>query len=441
MLKSVRPSHIACHVVIQRYLELDEQGELRAVTADYLNIATPHARKHWARRMDKTRAAFGNDRPWGGAPAVTYQHFVISPSPRDDVGFDTLRDLAIEWAEKHFGDHEVALISHAANAAGERMPHMHVIVNNTNLATGRRLQISKGKSRRMKDDLQKMAEERGLRWFDNEADDGRTQQFAYRTREERALEKSGKYSFQQDLRNRIDVALRTTRTAADFAEELEALGVAREAGAGRDGGDCTYSLAGSPRRRSSGERLGAGYTPDGIAGRMDDARRGLGAPKSVPPRLRENVNAYLEQARVVATVPAHVTLAEVALVLKTNDRFGITAYGGYDKLLVSLGVRMSKTSDPDRLSALKRDYGDVAHAKKIAGQGRFFEGVPVSGEGAPEPAAGGGGSRRAPGGGAGGGTRGSAGRGRTGARPGRRDPSRRAAVPHQAKPPQGRGGR
>ena len=108
--------------------------------------------------MDETRRAYRNDTSCGDMPARTYKHYVISPDPGDAVSLDGLRDLAVAWARDNFPDYEVAIVYHDDNAS--RIPHAHVIVNNTNLATGRRLQNPD--PRALKHNLQTLAKGRGL---------------------------------------------------------------------------------------------------------------------------------------------------------------------------------------------------------------------------------------------------------------------------------------
>lgn len=83
---------------------------------------------------------------------------MLSLDPRDHVGLDALCKLAAAWARKHFGDYEVAIVYHDDNAG--RIPHAHVVVNNTNVVTGRRFQDPG--TRALKHSLQRMARERGL---------------------------------------------------------------------------------------------------------------------------------------------------------------------------------------------------------------------------------------------------------------------------------------
>lgn len=95
--------------------------------------------------MDATREAAGNDLPWRGRAARTWKHYVISPDPRNAIALPELRELACSWAERWFPDNEVAIVYHDDNPG--RIPHAHVVVNNTCLSTGgRRPAPSRGRN-------------------------------------------------------------------------------------------------------------------------------------------------------------------------------------------------------------------------------------------------------------------------------------------------------
>lgn len=135
----------------------------RALASDYINIDVPDpmhpdAAFDWARVMDSTRRAFGNDLPWRGKRVRTYKHYVVSPDPKDGIGLEALRELATTWAAEHFSEYEVAIVYHNDNARG--IPHAHVVVNNTNIETGRRLQDPDPKA--LAASLQDIAERQGL---------------------------------------------------------------------------------------------------------------------------------------------------------------------------------------------------------------------------------------------------------------------------------------
>ena len=118
----------------------------------------------WADSMDATRRACGNDTPYRGKPARTFKHFVMSPDPQDGLTADQVAELASAWALRHFADFEAAIVLHDDNE--RRIPHAHIVVNNTNLATERRLQTPDPLE--LNRSLQDLAEERGYRFMRND---------------------------------------------------------------------------------------------------------------------------------------------------------------------------------------------------------------------------------------------------------------------------------
>lgn len=162
--------HGSC-VPVQRYLE--KNG--RALARDFFNFSEvpdadlmrePEFGKpfDWAAEMDAFRAECGNDDPWNGKRARTFKHFVLSPSPEDEVSLDELRELAHAWALRFFPEHHIAIIYHDDNE--NRIPHAHIVVNNTNVVTGRRMHTDNPLD--LNRALQEMAAERGLRALSNE---------------------------------------------------------------------------------------------------------------------------------------------------------------------------------------------------------------------------------------------------------------------------------
>ena len=169
MVKSIA-SNLKCVFHIQDYLEKNN----RAIARDFLNFPTDrdHTR-NWSYFFDETRAEYGNDRQWGGKDPVTYQHFIVSPDPRDEVDLDTLRAFVTEWANDLFGGEEgslgtfeVAIVYHDDNNRG--IPHAHVVVNNTNLETGNKLHTSRKESKYLATHLQDLALKYGLTAFEND---------------------------------------------------------------------------------------------------------------------------------------------------------------------------------------------------------------------------------------------------------------------------------
>lgn len=303
-------AHTNCQA-IQRYLEKRN----RALAKDFFNLSVDERDGYgdedkdirWADEMDATRRAFGNDTPFGAMRARTYKHFIISPDPEDGIDLEALRELAKAWALEHFADFQVAIVYHDDNAS--RIPHAHIVVNNTNLETGKRLHHDDPKE--LNRSLQKMAKERELLFFSEapEPAEGlerlavkergrearpKTMQQVHIGRVERELAEAGSYSWVADIRNRVSVAKSLARNVDEFAQLLRMLGVdiaGNSRNARRD--DWVFSLSDAPARRVSGERLGLLFSKETIQRQL--ARAGSYHPdaKSSRELLRNARNAIL----------------------------------------------------------------------------------------------------------------------------------------------------
>lgn len=247
----------------------------RALASDYINIdvpdpAHPEMTFDWARVMDSTRRAFGNDLPWRGRRVRTYKHYVVSPDPRDGIGLEALRKLATAWAAEHFSEYEVAIVYHDDNERG--IPHAHVVVNNTNIETGRRLQDPDPKALAVS--LQDMAEKQGLSALRPPEPSGvaaraarrnpkrapETYRSEYVRRVEKEMAERGEYSWAADIRARVRIARTVARSEAEFRGVLSSMGVTvMENSPKAQRRDWIYALADHPARRISGERMGLAY--------------------------------------------------------------------------------------------------------------------------------------------------------------------------------------
>lgn len=334
VLKAVN-GHTRCANVM-RYLTRKD----RALACDYLNIDAPvtgyedglpaYGDVDWAAVMDSTRHRYGNDEPWRGKRVRTYKHYIISPDPRDAIALPALRELATTWTAEHFPDHEVAIVYHDDNAGG--IPHAHLVVNNTNLETGGRLQVPDPKS--LNRSLQRLAEGRGLSAFDNveragtgsrperEADGPpkrrppRTLQRVHRSRAEAELSDAGRYSWVADIRARVDVARCTATCEAEFRSTLAQMGVEvydNSPKARRP--DWLYALADKPTRRVSGEKLGLLYSKESLQ------RRFAYAPSRMAEADRDAVAGIARDAIEIGDLDGLRRLASaVALVDKLKVR-------------------------------------------------------------------------------------------------------------------------
>lgn len=247
----------------------------RALASDYINIdvpdpAHPEAAFDWACVMDSTRRAFGNDLPWRSKRARTYKHYVVSPDPKDGISLDVLRELATSWAREHFSEYEVAIVYHDDNEGG--IPHAHVVVNNTNVETGKRLQDSDPKA--LASSLQGIAERQGLSALRPPEQTGvaaraqrrnpkrqpETYRSEYVRRAEQELDERGEYSWTADIRARVRIARTVARSETEFRNLLFSMGVTVSDNSPKaQRRDWIYALADHPSRRISGERMGLSY--------------------------------------------------------------------------------------------------------------------------------------------------------------------------------------
>lgn len=240
------------------------------------DVATAPAGFDWAASMDATRHACGNDTPYRGKPARTFKHFVLSPDPQDGLSTGQVAELARAWTLKLFADFEVAIVLHDDNE--NRIPHAHIVVNNTNLVTERRLQTPDPLE--LNRSLQDIAEERGYRFMRDEVvredDEGparkatpTTLQRIYLRRAEREIEREGGYSWVADIRSRVTVAKALARNEGEFMAVLEALEVEVAQNSERSWRrDWIYSLADHPTWRIGGEKLGLSFGQEALRRRF-----------------------------------------------------------------------------------------------------------------------------------------------------------------------------
>ncbi len=398
---------------------LDGPDGKRALARDFLNM-TPREAARWDASMDRTRALAGHDKAWGGREPIRYYHFIVSPDPRDGVDIDTLRELATEWSRRLFGEHgepgllgcyQVAITYHDDNA--NRIPHAHVVVNCTNMANGRKMHIGRRDNEGLLPELlQGISKELGLSYFDDKEGEDRERRRrelsrgdAVLTSAERAMEAHLKYSWKQEMRDKIDIAKLTTRTEAELIAQLAATGIlvrpSRE-----DPEEWVYADVRNPYRLSCrAERLGERYSRAGVARYRDRLRSRDGRPLTAEEagehraadaararaaaeqrsRLRENVNRQVESATLVATFAGHVELERVVDALIANERHGIRCMADYDAALSRIERSLSLAPEGER-AALRADLEQLRAARAVAEQGDLFQGVRPVRPLAPPPA-------------------------------------------------------
>lgn len=357
------------------------QKDGRALAVDLYNLSWDEDRDaeldpdlkqdvDWAAEMDLTRIANGNDAPWRGKRARTYMHFIVSPDPKDKVTLPQLRELTRAWIRENWDDYECAAVFHDDNA--NEVMHAHVVVNNTNLATGNRFQNPD--PRKMQASIQRLADERRLSFFVDVSDEekrrsaakGRaapkTRQAVYVRRAEREIAGKGGYSWVADIRNRVAIAKRVSKTPEEYRQVLETMGVTVADASKRNGRtDWVYALAEAGAKRIRGENLGLAYGRKAIEGSM----RG---------------NAAIDPGRIAAIaaeaveVRDYAQLEGMASALELCSRYGIRCMADFGTRIEVMGRR-----GDDRAA------GDLRRAEEIV---RELELLPEAARARPRAAVG-----------------------------------------------------
>ena len=366
----------------------------RALAVDLANLSWspehPCGFRDWAEEMDFTRVAYGNHTPWKGRPARTYKHYVLSPDPRDGISLEALRDLARAWVAENFAGFQAAVVYHDDNEGG--VMHAHVVVNNTNLETGARLQDPA--PRELMRFAQRLAEERGQSFFADGPGEGAAPLLAARgtrgrervhfRRAERELAERGAYSWVADIRARVTVARRVARDEADFVAALSELGVEVSGAApGNGAADWVYALSGEGARRIRGENLGTSFGRRSVlqelalrsSPRRADAIREI-ARNAVAVDDLDDLDAFSREGiRSLADCEARIGALEAAGDFGAMERLaGLRDYAEAKGLLPERAATRRRRPAPDdgspRTGAARRRGEDARRPDVGGGRGR-----------------------------------------------------------------------
>lgn len=358
------------------YLYYGRDGVYRPLAVSTINVPEDCKGQPWYEFMDNTRELAGNDVSLNGGKVRTYNHYIISLDPKDDVAPDVFMDYVREWAcawfdddgEHSIGCFEVGIVLHddnkesAARGEGGKL-HAHVIVNNTEMHTRTRLspKLTNRVVQRMRADLEHRAYALGWHSFSETGEsmtpaemqaagtaptptrgeairklllredhgnleagqepaldagaegepagsrgpsragrlktktirhwidlgDGRiaiapesifeTRQPRRETMEERQLRMRRGWSWKDDIRKRLDLAIKISRSVADLNALLATMGVGVSFAAD---GEIKFSSAASNGREVRGSTLGAGYSVSALRDRL--AKRAMATVKMGP---------------------------------------------------------------------------------------------------------------------------------------------------------------
>ena len=352
---------------VKRYLERDG----RALARDFINITDDWEGRDWADQMDWSRRVWDNDKQHGGKPARTYNHYVLSPDPKDGIQLEEFREFMMEFLHGAFEDRfDIAVIYHDDNENG--ILHAHFIVNNTDIETGKRLApwLTNKKVKEIRSLCERMAKERGWSNFLESDDldssqverdmagklaleqsgpsfDGITEgnkktpkkpfvtdRESYYTKTEREILEAGGWSWKEDIRARVRIARELSTTEEGFLRALNILDVDVST---TDRGDYRYAHPENPAKwQINGYRLGQGFSRNGVRSLLaDEDMRKIVKPATMErAMIMEAFDAWrIEGIRTVGTIhPAMgITLNDVADAMEVMNEKGIRSLAGFDR--------------------------------------------------------------------------------------------------------------
>lgn len=362
----------------------DPEAGVRAIAFDGINISLVSpldSSKNWWDVMNDTRVRFGNNSPHGEQAARTYEHFMISPDPRDNVDLEEFRQYVREWATRFFdsqliGHYQVAIIYHDGSDEQKEngLPpilHAHVIVNNTEINTGLRLapKISDKIVDQLYASVNIMALERGWHGFTTnnvsmtleemkKADvklspgpvarytltfaSGRVYEIvpqgrhAAPTMAERGLKSRGGYSWKYDIRDRVDAALLVSTSVDDFIGCMDRYGIDVSQ---NKAGQFKFSMRGEENKSKTvlGKTLGKRYDRPSIVSKLEEnaavqasSPRSLGVDSSRS-GFAERLIGVLENSG--GAIAPNRTMDEFRDLMEYNYENGIKGYEDYPSSL------------------------------------------------------------------------------------------------------------
>lgn len=242
MLLSSAVKESCCRRRIKDYLDNEfERSHGRALAWDYINLQRKGGGSLGSGYGFDTQGLWPRQRlaRQGVSPIHTFHHFARPARCRRSRH---IARATTRWAAEMFGgpteddfdnigvlgDYQVAIAYHDDNT--NHVPHAHLIVNATNLHTGKKMEIKNDINEHlMPERLQEIAAELGLSYFDDEGlnvirTDKKLKNKNLTSAEIRLIKES-KFSWKDELRSRIDIAKCISGTEEDFISALDEMGV------------------------------------------------------------------------------------------------------------------------------------------------------------------------------------------------------------------------
>ena len=233
---------------------------------------------NWEREFERTRAAYGHDRPSraGAANTIAYHRVLaFNPDECDMNGGPMTAERCMEYvrryAERYLPNQECAWVLHRETCDADKTQRyaVHMAVNRTDLETGRRFDMGRSKQAKVEraNQVRDMDREFGLKQLEAGRRNSRVHA-RQPSREERELEARGVRTDKRYIREAIKASAAEVRAAGgdgnrmrELSKSLERKGVSMSVSKG--GADLKFTRE-STGRSVNGTKLGRGFSMGGI---------------------------------------------------------------------------------------------------------------------------------------------------------------------------------
>ena len=165
--------------------------------------------------VDYAKSAFKQTRALYGKEDGVQAHTIIQSFKPGEVTAEQCNQLGLELAEKVAPNHQVAVYTHT----DKEHVHNHIVINSIDLETGRKYQSNKQQRNFVKQANDDICRGHGLSVPERD-----TAKLRY-TQAEKSLIEKDKFSWKDDLREKIEHAKEHTSDFKSFSEQLEKSGI------------------------------------------------------------------------------------------------------------------------------------------------------------------------------------------------------------------------
>lgn len=165
--------------------------------------------------IDYAKSSFKQTRALYGKENGIQAHTIIQSFKPGEVTAEQCNQLGLELAEKVAPNHQVAVYTHT----DKEHVHNHIVINSIDLETGRKYQSNKQQRDLVKQANDDICREHGLSVPERD-----TAKLRY-TQAEKSLIEKDKFSWKDDLREKIEHAKEHTSDFKSFSEQLEKSGI------------------------------------------------------------------------------------------------------------------------------------------------------------------------------------------------------------------------